>query len=127
MVTKRSSTGSKEEKEAQLVEAILTFETIKEASSACGIPYSTARKMLLTESVQSQLKIARTQVYTTALSKLSAMAAKAVKVIGAALDRGDVNVAKWLMDRGDAMAFAELRDDVDELMHTRGIRNAKVS
>jgi hypothetical protein len=83
--------------------------------------------MLLTESVQSQLKIARTQVYTTALSKLSAMAAKAVKVIGAALDRGDVNVAKWLMDRGDAMAFAELRDDVDELMHTRGIRNAKVS
>ena len=119
MVTKKSSTGSKEERVTQLVEAVLVFNTIREAADSIGLPYSTARNWLYEPATQELLRQARTQVYTTALSQLSGMAAKAVKVIGSALDRGDVSVAKWLMDRGDAMAFAELNDRVDELEKKR--------
>jgi hypothetical protein len=119
VVTKKSSTGSKEERVTQLVEAVLVFNTIREAADSIGLPYSTARNWLYEPATQELLRQARTQVYTTALSQLSGMAAKAVKVIGSALDRGDVSVAKWLMDRGDAMAFAELNDRVDELEKKR--------
>ncbi len=120
MSRRKSLTDSKEVRVTSLVEAILTTNTIKEAAESIGVPYSTARNWLYEPETQEQLRLARAQMYTTALSRLQGLSEKAVRVIEAALDRNDVSVAKWLMDKGDAMAFAELRAQVDELMKGRG-------
>ena len=125
MGNRLKTTDSKEVRVTRLVSALLTTNTIREAADEAGVPYSTAREWLYEYETQELLRRARAQMYDTALSRLQGLSESAVKVIEAALERNDVSVAKWLLDKGEAFQFAELRAQVDELMKARGTPNPK--
>ena len=124
MGKRKVNADSGDDKVTRLITGLLTTNTIKEAAESADVPYSTARSLLYKPETQELLRKARAQMYETALSRLQGLSEMAVKVLETALNRGDVSVAKWLMDKGEAFAFTELREQVDELMRARGTTNA---
>jgi hypothetical protein len=104
----RTTTDTNKARQDQLVEALLVYSTIKEASDACGIPYTSARRLVDTPEFLESLRQARMQVYSAALGRLQGLAAEAIKVIEAALKRGDIAVAKYILDKGEAFADADI-------------------
>lgn len=103
------------ERDEALLEAVLAFDSLKEAAAAAGVPYSTARRRLGDPTFQEQLRLARQRVYDAAMTRLQGLADQAVSVVDNALKAGNVRVAQWVLERGADGYLSDLEKRVAAL------------
>ena len=99
----------------RLVEGLLAFDTLAEAAKAAQVPYTSARRRLMDPGFQEALRLARGQVYDAALTRVQGLAEKAVTVLKRALDRDDVSVARWVLERGGDAYLVDLTKRLERL------------
>jgi len=90
--------------------ALLHTTNLADAAREAGVPYSSFRRFINTPEFQVELREAKRATLDGALVNLSGLAQKAVEVIAAELNKKNVRVAQWVIDKG----LATRDNDIEE-------------
>jgi molybdenum-dependent DNA-binding transcriptional regulator ModE len=117
-----SQLGSRDGRSGQLLEAVLVTANLHQAAKLAGIPWSSARRIYQDGAFQEELVKARQEAMDVALSHFRGLASKVVDLVEEAIERKDMRVALWAMDKLLGLHDADLEGRIRRLEESAGIR-----